>query len=113
MLCVNYTVLTVGFWILKISYPLILAAIIAVFDLLPYVGIPSALIPWGLWQWVIAGDTKTAIGLIVLAVAIFIMREFLEPRIVGKTIGLSALMSLFSIYLGMKLFGFFSLFCFY
>lgn len=112
MLCVNYAVLAVGFWIIDVSYPLILAAIIAVFDLLPYVGIPSALIPWGIWQWGIASDTKTAIGLIVLAVILFIMRELLEPRIVGKTIGLSALMSLFSIYLGMKLLGFFGVIIF-
>lgn len=112
MLAINYGELLLGFFVLKVPYPMIFAAFIAVFDLLPYVGIPSVLIPWGLAEWFLFSDVSLGIGLIVLAVIIFLCREIVEPRIVGKTIGLSALASLFGIYLGMKVMGFFGVILF-
>lgn len=112
MLAINYGALLLGFWILDVSYPMILAALIAVFDLLPYVGIPSVLVPWGLAVWLIRSDAYLGVGLIVLAAVVFLFREFAEPRILGQTVGLSALAGLFSIYLGMKLMGFFGVILF-
>ena len=112
MLVLNYAQLLIGFWVLNVSYPLILAAVIALFDLLPYVGIPSILVPWGLIEWFVFSDSSLGIGLIVLAVIVFLIRELAEPRVMGKNLGLSPLMSLLSIYLGMKLIGFFGAFLF-
>ena len=112
MFFINYGELFVGLLVLKSSYPLILAAVIALADLLPYIGMASILVPWGLIQWFLFSDPTSGIGLIVLAVAVSVVRELLEPRIVGKSIGLSALATLFSIYLGMKLLGFAGIFLF-
>jgi len=112
MIGLNLALLLVGFWMLKVPYALVLAALIALFDLLPYVGIPSVLIPWGIAEWFLLNNSFRGIGLTVLAVIVFLVRELLEPRIVGKNIGLSALLSLFSIYLGVKVMGFLGAFIF-
>ncbi|MBQ1965974.1 MAG: AI-2E family transporter [Clostridia bacterium] len=112
MFLLNYAQLLFGLLFLRSPYPLILAAVIALADLLPYIGMASILVPWGLIQWFLFGNSFQGIGLIVLAVLVSVVREVLEPRIVGKTIGLSALATLFSIYLGMKLMGFAGVFLF-
>ncbi len=106
MFSINYGELVLGLWVLKCPYPLIFAAVIALFDLLPYVGMASVLVPWGLITWLILSNPVQGIGLIVLAVVVCVVRELLEPRILGKNIGLSALATLFSVYSGMKLLGF-------
>lgn len=112
MFLINSTELLIGFWFLESPYPLILAAVIALADLLPYVGMASILVPWGLIQWLLFSNSTQGIGLIVLAVIVSVVRELLEPRIVGKNIGLSALATLFSIYFGMKLMGISGVFLF-
>ncbi len=112
MFLINYVQLLVGLLFLRSPYPLILAVVIALADLLPYIGMASILVPWGLIEWFVFADSVQGIGLIVLAVIVSVVRELLEPRIVGKTIGLSALATLFSIYLGMKFMGFLGIFLF-
>lgn len=112
MFAINYGELLVGFFILKVPYPLILAAIIALFDLLPYVGILSVLLPWGVAEWFLFSRPALGIGLIVLAVIVSVLREILEPKIIGKTIGLSPLATLISIYLGLKWVGFWGMLLF-
>ena len=47
-----------------------------------------------------------AVGLCVLFVVISGVRQFSEPAILGKKVGLHPLFSMFSMYLGYKLFGF-------
>lgn len=105
MLMINSAVLFLGFWFLKCPYPLIFAVLIALADLLPYVGMAFVLVPWGLVQWLIFANPVQGIGLLILAAAVTIIRELLEPRIVGKNIGLSPLATLISIYLGLRLLG--------
>ncbi len=112
MFSISYGELLVGLLLLKAPYPFIFAAIIALFDLLPYVGMASILVPWGLISWLVFGNPVQGVGLIVLAVIVSVARELLEPRILGKTIGLSALATLFSVYLGMKVMGFAGVFLF-
>ncbi len=112
MFSINYGELVLGLLLLKTPYPFIFAAVIALFDLLPYVGMASILVPWGLISWLMFGNTVQGIGLIILAVIVSVARELLEPRVLGKTIGLSALATLFSVYLGMKLMGFAGVFLF-
>lgn len=112
MFVINSTELLIGLWFLKSPYPLMLAIVIALADLLPYVGIASILVPWGLVQWLLLSNSVQGIGLIVLAVIVSVVRQLVEPRIVGKNIGLSALATLFSIYFGMKLLGISGVFIF-
>lgn len=110
MFAINYCELLVGFCVIGIPYPIILAAVIALCDLLPFIGVASILVPWGIVDWVLLGNVTGGICLIILAAVVCIAREILEPRIVGKNIGLSALATLFGIYVGLKLLGIFGVF---
>ena len=112
MFLLDSVILLVGLLILRIPYPLLLAVLLALLDLLPYVGTSTVLVPWGLFRWLLCSDPHTGIGLLILAGVIVVVREISEPRIVGKNIGLSAFATLFSIYVGVKLCGFFGLFLF-
>ncbi len=109
LLLITYVELLIGFLMLRIQYAFTLALIIAAVDMLPILGVGTVLIPWSLWCW-ISGDAYTALGLLIIFATVTVVRRFIEPRIIGSGIGLSPLMTLFSMYLGFRLFGFTGLF---
>ena len=86
------------------SYAVLLGILIAVVDAFPILGSGTILIPWALITW-IKKDYVTAAVLLTLYVITMILREVLEPRLMGKEIGLKPLYVLMSVYVGMKLFG--------
>ncbi len=96
--------LVIGLSIIGINYAIILAIVIAVFDILPYVGSGTILVPWGIIQ-IILGDYGKGFGIILLAVIITVIRNFLEPRIIGKETGTHPLLVLAAVYIGGKLLG--------
>ncbi|WP_257348396.1 sporulation integral membrane protein YtvI [Pseudalkalibacillus decolorationis] len=94
-----------GLMILDIEYALIFAILIVIVDILPILGTGSFLVPWGLYN-LYAGDQRLAIGLIVLFFLITIFRRIIEPKILGSSLGISALAALASLYIGFELLGF-------
>ena len=109
LMFITYVELLIGFLMLDIQYAFTLALIIAAVDMLPILGVGTALIPWSLWTW-FSGDTYTAVGLIVINVTVTVVRRFIEPRVISSGIGLSPLTTLFAMYVGFRLFGFTGLF---
>ena len=101
---VNFTVLTVGFFIIGNPYAPIIALIIAILDVLPVLGSGTVLIPWALVT-LLMGNYRYAIGCAVLYIVCIFVRNLLESRIVGHQIGLHPLVTLISIYVGYCLFG--------
>ncbi len=95
----------IGLTILGVSYAHILAVVIALFDLLPVLGPGSLYIPWSIWLF-ISGNLRLGIGLLVLYGIIVVVRQLLEPKIVGQSIGLHPLTTLMALYFGLSLFGF-------
>jgi len=95
-----------GLFILKYPYALFVGLLIAVFDMLPVFGAGLALGPWAFFSF-ITGNVGAGVGLIVIYVLIVITRQILEPRIIGRQIGLHPLITLMSIYIGLKVFGVF------
>ena len=67
-------------------------------------GTGTVLVPWSVWLFAV-GDYPRAVGLLVLYAIITVLRQILEPKIVGKYIGLYPLATLFSMYVGLKLMG--------
>lgn len=112
---ITFCELTLGFTImsaLKImsnSYIVIIAIAIAVFDILPVAGSGGILIPWALISF-ITGNTSQGIGLIVIYAAISVIRQYIEPKIVGESLGVNPLITLAGLYFGLKLFGFLGMF---
>ncbi len=96
--------LLVGFLILGVNYALFLSLLFALLDFLPVIGVGTLLIPWCLFSFA-TGNLPLGIGLLVLFAVIEITRQILEPRLVGGSLGVPPLLSLFSLYAGAKLFG--------
>lgn len=109
LMFITYVELLIGFLMLDIQYAFTLALIIAAVDMLPILGVGTALIPWSLWAW-FSGDTYTAVGLLIINVTVTVVRRFIEPRVISSGIGLSPLTTLFAMYVGFRLFGFTGLF---
>ena len=104
LFCITFLELWIGLAILKIPYELGLAFGIAVFDLMPILGVGGILLPWG-GIALILGDLKMGIGVIVLYLVIAAVRNSVEPRIVGKEIGLHPLATLVAMVVGLRLAG--------
>lgn len=90
-------------------YVFIIAIAIAVFDILPVAGSGGILIPWALVS-LITGSIGQAIGLIVIYVVISAIRQYIEPKIVGDSLGVNPIITLAGLYFGLKLFGFMGMF---
>lgn len=101
---ITFGELAVGLRILKIQHFLPIAAIIAAVDLLPILGTGTVLIPWAV-ICLISGNIRHGIGLSVLYVFITVIRNFTEPRIIGKKMGISPLLTLITMFFGLRIAG--------
>ena len=86
-----------------------IAAIIAVLDIIPVLGVGGAIFPWALVQ-LIKGRFVFAIGLIVLYVIVLVVRNIIEPKVVGGQVGLHPVVMLICMFAGVKIFGVLGLF---
>lgn len=97
-------VLAAGFLVLGVDYALLLAVIIAILDFLPILGTGTVLIPWAVIR-LVSGQYAFGFGLIVIYVLTLVLRQIIQPKIVGDTMGLDPLMTLLFLYLGFKVSG--------
>lgn len=102
---ITFGVLGIGFFILQVPYALLWALVIALLDALPVLGTGTVLVPWSL-VCLLQGDTVRAIGLLGIYAAASLLRSVLEPRFIGKQLGLDPLVTLLAMYAGYRLFGF-------
>ena len=107
----TFVELTVGLSILKIEHAMIVALLIAVFDILPVVGVGAIVIPWAILT-AIQGNIPLSVGLLILYVVIVVVRNIVEPKIVGGQLGLHPIVTLSSMMVGVQLFGILGLFGF-
>jgi len=105
IMAITFCEISLGLWLLRVDYYLIIGLAVAVLDILPVLGSGSILIPWGLWT-LLRGNVTLGMGILLLYAVVTGIRTILEPRIVGRRIGLSPLVTLVSMYAGMKLGGF-------
>lgn len=98
--------LFIGFLALGIESPFVCAVIIAIIDLLPVLGAGTVLIPWAVINLLIGGSIYITIGLIILYFICLSVRNLLQPKILSDSIGLNPIVSLMSIWVGLKLYGF-------
>lgn len=104
LMAVTLLILLVGFLILQVESPLILAGLVSFLDALPVLGTGTILIPWALLS-MMTGDVGLGVGLLVVYAAAALTRNVLEPKVLGATLGLSPLLTLVSIYAGWKIGG--------
>ena len=107
----TFVELSIGFTILRIPYPILVALGVAIFDIMPILGTGGILLPWAVIL-VVMGDYLMALGMLLLYLVITIVRQSVEPKVVGKQIGLHTLATLISMYLGLELIGILGMFIF-
>lgn len=97
-------ILLAGFGVLGIRYGFLLGILIAFLDFLPLFGTGTVLIPWAILQ-LVSGDYVMAAGLALLYVLTQVVRQMIQPKIVGDSMGLPPLWTLLFLYLGFKFHG--------
>lgn len=109
--CENFLGLTILnlIGVMKNSYVFVIAICIAVFDILPVAGSGGILIPWALIA-LVSGNVGQCVGLLILYAVITVIRQYIEPKIVGDSLGVNPLVTLAGLYFGLKLFGFMGMF---
>lgn len=105
ILFITFIEMLIGLTILNVRYALPIAAIVAILDIMPLIGTGGILIPWAIVELILKNYTL-GIGLIALYLAITIIRNTVEPKIVGKQIGLHPIVTITVMYAGLRLFGF-------
>ena len=93
--------LVIGLFILKVDFVLLVAFLIAFLDMLPFFGTGTVLWPWAAIK-ILSGDYQIAIGLMILYAVTQIVRQVIQPKIVGDTIGMNPLATLIFMYIGYK-----------
>lgn len=96
--------LSIGLLAIRTQNAIPIALGIAVFDALPFFGTGAIMIPWCLVE-LLQGNYKYAFGLLIVYAIITFLRNIIEPKVVGDKLGLNPIVSLSSIYLGLKVFG--------
>ena len=111
IMTITFLELSVGLSIIGIENAILIALIIAMFDILPIFGTGGVMIPWTIISF-IQGDIKLGISLLIVYVFVTIMRNILEPKIVGGQLGLHPVVTLMCMFIGANLFGVLGLFGF-
>ncbi len=99
-----YVLLVIGFLILRVNYVLVVALGIALLDIVPFLGTGTIMLPWAIIK-LLSGEYGMAIGLIVTWGISQLVRQFIQPKIMGDSMGMPAIPTLFLLYIGYKLGG--------
>lgn len=105
IMAVVSTILFIGLSLLKVEYAIVLAILIGLLDFLPFFGTGTAFVPWCIYT-VLTGNYMRALFLLIIYVTTQVVRQLIQPKLVGDEVGLKPLPTLLLIYVGYKLGGF-------
>jgi sporulation integral membrane protein YtvI len=104
IISITFLELSIGFWIIGVPNPFLFGGLIAIIDVMPILGTGAVLIPWSVIGFVL-GNTRIGIGMLFLYIIITVVRQSIEPRIVGQQIGLHPIVTLLLMFVGAQLMG--------
>jgi len=105
LMTITFAELYIGFLVIRVTHPLILALVICIIDALPILGTGGVLIPWAIYE-LLTGNLRLAISLVVLYLIVLVVRQMTEPKILGHQIGIHPLLTLIAMYTGLRIWGF-------
>lgn len=105
----TFTELSILFSLFGIENAVLKAALIAMLDILPILGTGGIMIPWAIIS-IVLGSTSLGLRLLLIYVIVTVVRNYVEPKIVGTQLGLHPIITLVSMFIGLRLFGFWGLF---
>ena len=108
IMLITFAVVFPGLLFLRVKYAFLIAIAIAFLDFLPLIGIGTVMIPWSLWNFII-GRGRLAVGILILFGVAEVVRQFAEPKILGKSLGIHPVVTLVLLYVCYTLFGFWGL----
>ena len=94
-----YLLLVIGLTILRVDYALLIALGIAFLDFLPFFGTGTVMVPWAVIK-ILSSDYKKAVGLLIIWGVGQLARQIIQPKIVGDSVGVPPLPTLFLLYIG-------------
>lgn len=104
IMLITFSEIWAGLSIIGVKYGALIAALIAIFDILPVVGSGLILAPWAI-ICIILGDIGRAIGLFILWAVLCVVRQIIEPKIVGNSVGMHPFLTLFAMLAGNFIYG--------
>ncbi len=104
LMCMTFLVLFFGFMLLRIPKAALWAGLTALVDAFPILGVGTVLVPWSL-VCLLQGEIVRGVGLLAVFAVSWLVRSAAEPRLVGQSLGLDPLVTLFAIYAGFQLWG--------
>lgn len=111
IMTITFVELSIGLTIIGVKNSLIIAFLISIFDILPVLGTGGIMIPWSIIEFIL-GDIKMGILLLLVYLVVTVIRNIIEPKIVGKELGLHPLVTLVSMFIGVNIAGIVGLFGF-
>lgn len=111
IMLLTFSELLIGLSLLQVPNAPVIAGIIAVVDIMPVLGTGGVVIPWAIIS-LFMGNIPRAIGLIALYVIILVVRNIVEPKLVGEQVGLHPVVTLASMFIGLHFFGILGMFAF-
>ena len=99
-----FLILSAGFLLMRQPYGLLLAFGLAVLDFIPIIGAGTVMVPWAVVDMVLTRFNEAA-ALMAIWGVIVVFRRVAEPKVLGDQTGLSPILSLVGIYLGMRVGG--------
>ena len=115
IMLITFVEMSVGLTVLRLigvfesNYIVLIGAATAIIDIVPLLGTGTVIFPWALYC-LIMKDYGMAIGLVIIYVVISVIRQVIEPKLVAGQLGLSPIVTITAMYLGLKLFGFIGMF---
>ena len=103
IICIAFTILMIGLLLMRVKYALVIALATALVDALPFFGSGTVLIPWAVVS-LVSGNVSFGIRLLIIYLSVVLMRQFIEPKIVSKNVGMHPLLTLMSMYIGYRIF---------
>lgn len=102
--CWIYILLVIGLMILGVDYAFLVAFGIAVLDFLPVFGTGTVMVPWAIIE-LLSENYRMMFGLIAIWLVGQLVRQVIQPKIVGDSIGMDAIPTLFLLYIGYRVAG--------
>ncbi|GAE87478.1 sporulation integral membrane protein YtvI [Acetivibrio straminisolvens] len=104
LMVITFCELSIGLTIIGVKRSVLLGMVISFIDAFPVLGTGGVLVPWAIYEF-LTKDIRMGVSLLILYIIVLVIRQMIEPKIVGHQIGLHPLVTLMSMYLGMKFFG--------
>ena len=104
LMALTTALVTVCLWIIDKEYPLLWGVVCGAIDALPFLGTAIILLPWAL-SALMFGDWYSCISLLAIQGLVFLVRQIAEPKVVSRQIGIHPILTLISVYIGLRFFG--------